>query len=691
MLRTVNSLDAVFAPRRVALVGASDHPGTMGALFWRNLADFPGEVVPVTPSRPTVGSVPAYPSLASIDGPIDLAVIVVPAAAVPDVIREAAAKCVPAALVISSGFAESGPEGSALQAEMMAAARDGGVRIVGPNSFGVQNCDLPLNASMANGLPLGGGGITLATQSGSYGMAVHTLAVDERTRFAKVCAMGNKADISDAELLRYFTSDPASCTLCFFLESLPKGREFCDAAELAREVSKPVIVARIGRSPTGIRAARSHTAALAGDRRIWRSALNQAGVLVVRSGLEMLDVARALDFQPVPVGNRVAVITNSGGTGVELADLLDEEGLAVPELTAGLQEQIRRLLPRYASPANPVDITPAWERFSELYPRLVHMLACCGEVDVVIPVLVQRAAMDPAVAEGLRGAVTRLRRLAVDVPVYVCWVAPRSARANIDLLQGAGVPCFEWPERTARAVGHAARFGTARVTRRAASPGGPRPAGLNTLPTGQLDPDLGASLLREFGIATVESSTCTTVAEALCAAERIGYPVVCKVVHPELVHRSDCGGVVLNLGDPDRLRAAAAALFQLAGGARVQVQAQLEGVEVMVGGLRDPQFGPVIMVGLGGIFVEVLDDVAFGLAPVEPEQAYQLIGSLRAHPVLAGCRGRRPVNLQALAKTLCAVGDLLIAYPEITELDLNPLVVTSKDAVAVDWRLTVRR
>ncbi len=370
----LSGLEAVFAPRRVALVGASERPGTMGELFWRNLASFPGEVVPVTPSRRSLGGVKAYPSLASVDGEVDLAVIVVRAAEVPGVIRDAGVKGVPAALVISGGFAETGPDGAALQSEVVAIARAGGVRIVGPNCFGVQNCDLPLNASMATGLPPGGGGITLATQSGSYGMAIHTLGLDERTRFAKVYAIGNKADIGDAEVLRYLATDPASRTLCFFLESLPDGREFCDAARMAGAAGKPVIVARTGRTPAGIRAAQSHTAALAGSARIWRAALQQAGVLVARSGLEMLDAARALDAQPPPAGNRIAVVTNSGGTGVELADLLADEGLAVPELSAALQDKLRPVLPKFASAANPVDITPVWRRFAELYPRVLHML-----------------------------------------------------------------------------------------------------------------------------------------------------------------------------------------------------------------------------------------------------------------------------------------------------------------------------
>ena len=686
----LTGLDAVFAPRRVALVGASERPGTMGELFWRNLTGFPGDVVPVTPSQPSVGGTKAYPRLTSVPGEVDLAVVVVRAGAVPEVIRDAGAKGVPAALVISGGFAEVGTAGAALQAEVLAAARAGGVRIVGPNCFGVQNCDLPLNASMATGLPPGGGGITLATQSGSYGMAIHTLAVDEGTRFAKVYATGNKIDIGDAELLRYLVSDPASRTLCFFLESVPDGREFCTAAAAARAAGKPVIMVRTGRSPQGIRAARSHTAALSGEERIWRAAFEQAGVLVARSGLEMLDAARALDSQPLPAGNRVAIITNSGGTGVELADLLADEGLTVPELSPALQDELRALMPPFATAANPVDITPVWQRFAQLYPWLLDRLARSGEVDLIVPVLLQRAAIDETVAVGVRDAVAALRRTGVAVPVYVCWVAPRSARPNAELLHQAGVPCFEWPERTARAVGHAVRV---RGRRSGPSPGSRPARSQQPEPRGggsrSLDPDEAARLLQGIGVVTVESVTCTDVPDAVAAAERIGYPVVCKVVHPDLVHRSDVGGVRLGLSGGDAVRTAARALYELAEGARMQVQPQLSGVEVAVGGLRARQFGPVVMIGLGGILVEVLDDVAFALAPLPPRDAHRLIKSLRGHGVLSGARGREPVDLDALANAVSAVGDLMLARPEVVELDLNPLLASPGGAVAVDWRITV--
>ncbi|MGH3520267.1 MAG: acetate--CoA ligase family protein [Haloechinothrix sp.] len=682
------ALTAVFEPRRVALVGASDRPGTAGRLFWDNLASFPGEVVPVTPSAAEVGGHRSVPTLRDIDGDVDLAVVVTPAPAVAGVIADAAAKGIPAAVVISGGFAEAGPEGVRWQDEVLAAARAGGVRIIGPNCFGVQNCDLGLNASLATGLPEGGGGISLVTQSGSYGMAVHTLAADERTRFAKVCATGNKADLADAELLRYLGSDPATRTLCFLSESLPDGRAFVDAA---REITphKPVIVTRTGRSLAGARAAFSHTAALATHQRLARAALEQAGATVVGSGLEMLDAARALDTQPQATGARVGIITNSGGTGVELTDLLSEEGLSVPELSAGLVDELRPLLPTFAGARNPVDITPVWRRFTELYPAMVDRLARSGEVDVVIPVLLQRAA-DEAVAAAVLDAVAALRADGVTVPVYVCWVAPRADRAGADLLQEAGVPCFDWPERTARAVAHAVRYAVARTRppRHLPQPRGFGP--LPALPEGALDIERAAELLTAAGIELLPGRVCASAREAVAAAEDLGYPVVGKAVHPELVHKSDVGGVRLGLADVAAVAASADDLLALAPGARVLVQRQGTGVEVVVGGLRDPQFGAGVLVGLGGAFVEVLDDVALGLAPLSEEHARDLLGRLRGYPLLAGARGREPVDLAALARLVTRIGDLLVAVPAITELDLNPVLCDAAGCVAADWRVKGR-
>ncbi len=408
MLNGQHGLAAVFEPRRVALVGASGRPGSLGLLLWDNLATFPGEVVPVSQSA-QVGGHAAYPSLDDVPGPVDLAVVVTPAATVPGIVRAAAGKGVAAVVVLSAGFAEVGDEGAELQAEAVAAARAGGVRLVGPNCFGVQNSRLPLNASIAAGLPRGGGGVTVVTQSGSYGMAVHALGQDEGLRVAKVLAAGNKADISDAELLAYLRDDPDTTVICLLLESITEARQFFAEACLTTP-HKPVIAVVGGRTSAGQRAALSHTAALATDDAARDAALRQAGVVRVRTGLQALDAARALSGQPVPRGPRVAVVTNSGGTGVELTDLLADQGLVLPELSPPLQDRLRAIMPGYASARNPVDMTPAWHLFTTVYPGAIEMLARSGEVNVVVPVLLQRSA-SAEVAAAVRDAVLRLRAM----------------------------------------------------------------------------------------------------------------------------------------------------------------------------------------------------------------------------------------------------------------------------------------
>ncbi|MHC1559584.1 acetate--CoA ligase family protein [Actinomycetospora sp. C-140] len=656
-------LDALFSPRRVAVVGYSDRAGSLGHVLATNLADFPGEVVPVRGGE----------SLRDVDGEIDLAVVSVPAPAVPEVAADAAAKGVAAMVVLSGGFAEVGPDGADLQARLVAHA--GAVRVVGPNCFGIQNCDLPLNASMATGLPNGGGGISLVSQSGAYGMAIRTLAVDERTRFAKILAPGNTCDVTIAELLAELSADPATRTLCFLLESLADGRAFvATARRTGRE--KPVIVAKTGRSAAGARAAASHTAALASSENVWRGVFAQAGVVEVSSGQELLDVARALDGQPRPAGNRVAVITNSGGVGVELCDLLADEGLVVPALSAPLQETIRAMLPAFASPVNPVDVTPVWSRFAELYPAITDILARSGEVDVVVPVLLQRAAMDAATAEGLRDAVAGLRADGVDVPVAVCWVAPRDARPNADLLQESGVPCFDWPARTARALGHAQRWARSRER--------PPPAVRAVEPVAApppLDPDAAATFLARFGVPTASSTTCATPDAAVAAATSL--PAVVKIA--EAAHRTELGGVRVGLGSAEEVRAAAVELLPHG---PVLVQPLLAGVEVAVGALRDPVFGPVVMVGLGGIWIEVLADVAFALAPLDRADARALLGRLRGSALLTGARGADPVDLDALADVVVGAGDALAAAGDVTGIDLNPVLATPSAAVAVDWKVT---
>jgi acetyltransferase len=705
-------LAAVFEPRRIALVGASDRPGSVGRLLWDNMAGFPGEVVPVCRAQ-TVGGARAYPQLLDVPGPIDLAIVATPAASVPAVIAAAARKRVSAAVVLSAGFAETGPDGARLQAQALAAARAGGVRLVGPNCFGVQNADLPLNASIATGLPRGGGGVSIVTQSGSYGMAAHALGAEEAMRVAKVYAAGNKADVTDAELLAYLRDDPATTVICLLLESIADGRAFFEQACLTTPV-KPVIAAVSGRTGAGQRAALSHTAALASTDAVRDAALAQAGVVRVRTGLQALDAARAMAAQPPPRGPRVAVVTNSGGAGVELADLLADEGLAVPELSAGLQDRLREVLPGYASAANPVDMTPAWSLFTTVYPAAIEMLARSGEVDVVVPVLLQRSASEQ-VAAAVRDAVAALRADGNTVPVYVCWVSPRSGYGPAALLQEAGVPCLPWPERTAQAVGAAVRAGrrlagaaqpgaaAALVQPRVAAPVQPRvgapvqprvaagpglAAGLDrTGETGLLTHEAARELLATAGIPLVETVRCGSPGEAFAAADRLGFPVVVKVDHPALTHKSDAGGVRLGLSSENAVRRAASELLALADGAAVLVQPQRSGVEIAVGGVRDPAFGPVVMAGLGGVLVEVSHDVQLAVAPVDEEQAAAMLAALRGAAVMDGARGGAAADVGALAELIAAVSRLLADFPEIAELDINPVLAGPAGCVAVDWRI----
>jgi len=709
---TAPGLAAVFEPRRVALVGASDRPGSVGRLLWDNLASFPGEVLPVSQAA-TVGGRPAYGDLRQVPGEVDLAVIVTPAATVPDIIRSAAAAKVGAAVVLSAGFAETGPAGARLQAEAVAAAKTGGVRLVGPNCFGVQNADLPLNASIAAGMPRGGGGVSIVTQSGSYGMAVHALGQDEGLRVAKVFAAGNKADITDAELLGYLRQDADTRVICLLLESITDARRFFEQACLTTPV-KPVIASVGGRSGAGQRAAVSHTAALAADDAVRDAALRQAGVVRVRTGLQVLDAARALSGQPMPRGRRVAVITNSGGTGVELADLLADEGLTVPELSAALQDELRVLLPGYGSAVNPVDMTPAWSLFTTVYPAAVDLLARSGEVDVVVPVLLQRSA-SAEVAAAVRDAVARLRTDRNQVPVYVCWVAPRSADGHTHLLQEAGIPCFAWPQRAAQAVGVAVRCGlqlagsgqtagqgqapaggerasqhvpAARRVRPGA-PGAPALSGHQPPASGLLAAEAAHALLAEAGVPVIETVRCASPAAAVKAAERLGYPAVAKVDHPELTHKSDAGGVRLGLAGPDAVRAAAADLLALADGAAVLVQRQHQGLELIIGGLRDPEFGPVVVAGFGGVLVETQRDVQLAVAPVDAGQAAAMLRALRGAAVFDGPRGRAATDLPAVAALVAAVSELLADNPRIAELDLNPVLAGAAGCLAVDWRIRV--
>lgn len=446
-------IDAIFNPRSVALIGASNKEGKMGNVFAKNLAEgFGGIIYPINPSEKEVLGMRAYPDVRSVPGPIDLAVIVIPAKLVPQTMEELSQVGAKAAVVITAGFGEAGPEGKELERKMMEAANKGGVKVVGPNCFGIYNCNIGLNASLGIGTPPKGGDISFLTQSGAYGMAIFTFALDHHMRFAKVMAHGNKAGIDDYEVLEYLGDDDETKVICLFLESVERGREFFEVAKRVT-LRKPVVTTKTGRTGGAARAAASHTAAMAGSFTAYEAAFKQAGIIFARNGMELINVAKGLDWQPLPKGGRVGIITNSGGTGVELTDLCEENGLEVPELSQSVQDEISKLIPAYASPRNPIDTTPIWPKFVELYSECIRILYESDEVDIIIPILLQRAALMPEVCRAVADTVNRCLDEGKDKPTYVCWVSTREALRNMDILQKRRVPCYDWPERTARAVG----------------------------------------------------------------------------------------------------------------------------------------------------------------------------------------------------------------------------------------------
>ena len=445
------TLDYVFYPESVALVGASNSEGKIGYFYMKNLVDgFKGKIYPVNPTEETIMGLKAYKSVKDVPEQIDLAIIVVPTKVVLDVINDCAQKGVKAALVTTSGFSEAGKEGKELEAKMMDVARKGKVKIVGPNSFGLRNCNIGLNATFAFEGVLEGGDISFLTQSGGGGEAIYVQAKDTGLKFAKFIVCGNKSDLEDYEILEYFGDDKETKVICLFLESIKEGKKFFEEAKKVA-LKKPIVVSKIGRTEAAARAASSHTAALAGDFKACETAFKQSGAIYAGNTLELMDVVKGLDWQPLPKGNRVGIITASGGFGVELTDLCEEYGLKVPELSKDLQEKIKPHIPYYASPKNPVDMTPIWGEFAKVMKIIIEEFYRSSEIDIVVPIIVLRATRMKEVLESVRDVVINCQK-EIKKPTYICWISLKDSLRNKEIFENARIPCYEWTERVARAA-----------------------------------------------------------------------------------------------------------------------------------------------------------------------------------------------------------------------------------------------
>jgi acyl-CoA synthetase (NDP forming)/GNAT superfamily N-acetyltransferase len=689
------SLARVLAPTSVVVAGAGANPDGLGHQVLANLVagGYTGILSAVNRSGETVCDTPTYPTLADVPGRVDVVVVAVPASGVLEVARAAAARNAAGLVVITSGFAEAGPAGAADQAELLSICRAGSMRLIGPNCMGIANTAVAMNATFCATLPPAGG-LSLMSQSGAVGIAALDYATRTGVGMSSFVSAGNKADVSGNDLLAFWESDPATRVCALYLESFGNPRKFARvAARVGRH--KPVVAVKSGRSVSGSRGVASHTAAAATPDIAVDSLFTQAGVIRVDSLAELFEVATLLDVAPLPAGRRVAIIGNSGGPGVLAADACEAAGLLVPALEPQTRERVAALLPDGMAVANPVDLLAGAD--AATFEAALHALLDDPTIDAVITVYTP---VRPGSADGIAVAIARCRARHLSTPIVAVFLGLETMPAALrDDVGRPTVPYHAFPEPAARALAAATRYvewrdrpaGTAPVLE-----GIDRHAARQLVDAalatdgGWLDASVAAQLVATYGIDVAPVVVVTSAEEAAAAAVRIHGPVALKAAAGALVHKTDRGGVRVGLVTPADVREAytemAARLGDDMGGAVVQPMVD-PGVETAIGVVSDPQFGPLVMFGLGGVASDLLADRAFRLLPLTVEDAAAQVRSLRAAPLLFGYRGAEPCDVSALEDMLLRVAALADDFPEIAELDLNPVVSTPDGATAVDVKI----
>ena len=709
---TGSGIEAILRPRSIAVIGASREPGSIGGEIFHNLVSrgFTGPVFPVNPRASVVQSVLAYPSIEAVPHAVDLAVIVVPAVHVLDVVEACGRKGVRAIVVISAGFKETGDEGAARERELRDRALHYGMRMVGPNCLGVLNTEpaVSMNATFAPVRPPAGH-VAFSSQSGALGLAILDYATQLHIGFSQFVSVGNKADVSGNDLLEFWEHDPGTSIILLYLESFGNPRRF---NQIARRVArrKPIVAVKSGRTVAGARAASSHTGSLAGPDAAVDALCRQSGVIRTDTMEELFDVAMLLAHQPVPLGNRVGIVTNAGGPGIMASDACEGHGLAIPSLSEETVRSLRSFLPREASTRNPVDMIAS--ATPESFERSVRLVLEDPNVDALLVIYVPPIVTRPLdVAQAiLRGAAAAH---AAAKPVLTCFMGSHGVPDGLRSLQEGLIPSYVFPESAAIALARAVNYGhwlgqPEGVIRGfddvdPARADAAIDAALRRATAGEpawLRPEEVREVLSAYRIPMPASAFAASADEAVAAAQRIGFPVVVKLVSDTITHKSEVGGVALDLRTEDEVRRAfagvAARLRQrglqeaMAG---VSVQGMVdEGVEAIIGVTRDPSFGPLLMFGLGGVYVEVLKDVAFRMHPLTDQDARAIVREVRGLPLLEGYRGAVAADIAALEETLLRVSWLLGHHPAIAEMDLNPIKVLEpgRGCTAVDGRIAVR-
>ncbi len=701
-------LDVFFRPRNVAVIGATEEKSSVGHTIVTNLqcAAFPGQIFPVNPKRSTVFGLPCYPSIGAVPGTVDLAVIVTPARTVPGIVAECTAKNVEGAIIISAGFKEIGERGASLEQAVLREARTGNMRIVGPNCLGIMSPHHGLNATFANSMARPGH-LGFISQSGALCTAILDWSHREMVGFSAFVSVGSMLDVGWGDLIQYLGDDPQTHSIVIYMESVGDARSFLSAA---REValSKPIIVLKPGRTAAAAKAAASHTGALTGQDDVLDAAFRRCGVVRVNTIAELFNLSEALDKQPRPKGPRLTMVTNSGGPAVLATDTLLADGGRLAELAPATIERLDQCLPRHWSHQNPIDIIgdADAERYTNAVEAAVHDPATDGLLIILAPT----GLTDPsAVAEQM----TRYAKVP-GKPVLASWMGGLDVAPGIATLTKAGIPAYGYPDSAAR-VFHLMWSYSANLQALYETPamfedyapgerGNVRAQAAELIQTARskgrtlLTEMESKSLLASYGIPTVATEIATSADEAVQAAKRIGYPVVLKLHSETITHKTDVGGVQLNLADEAAVRAGFAAIEQsvarLAGrehflGVTVQSMVRIDGYELILGASVDAQFGPVLMFGSGGQLVEVYKDSAVGLPPLTSTLARLLMERTKIFTALGGVRGRKPVDLAALEELLVRFSYLVIEQPGIKEIDINPLLASPSGLLALDARVVL--
>lgn len=706
---SIRNLDHLFKPRSVALIGASKREGSVGSVIARNLigSGFDGPVLPVHPRHESIHGVLAYPDVASLPVTPDLAVIATPPQTVPGLVAELGERGTKAAVVISAGFAELGDEGRRLQQQLLEAARPHLMRIVGPNTLGVLAPGRSLNASFAH-LPARVGGPAFVTQSGAVVTGVIDWANARRVGFSHLVALGAMADVDFGDMLDYLANDRNTTAVLLYMEGVTHTRKFMSAARAAAR-TKPVIVVKAGRHPQSVKAAATHTGALAGADEVYDAAFRRAGMLRVRTLEELFSAAATLSLLKPPQKERLLIITNGGGMGVLATDELLSQGGSLAELSETTVSRLDEVLPGTWSHSNPIDIigdAPP-ERFAAAMRVVLEQERGIGGVLM----LACPTAVTPAMASA-RAFADCVAAAQPRIPVLSCWIGDETARAARRMLRERGLAAYETVTQAVSAFMQLVSYRQSQTLLMETPPSVPEALGIDSAAARQVLERSAAdgdgrwlseadakALLAAYGIATVPTQAVGSAAEAARQADAIGGPVALKVLSPDITHKSDVGGVVLNLAGGERVEAEAGRMLERVRAARpdaridgftVQPMVQRPGAyELIVGMHRDAQFGAVLMFGEGGTAVEVLRDSALGLPPLNMRLAMDMIARTRIFRRLKGYRDRPAVNLDAVAVTLLRLSQLVVDFPEIDSLDVNPLLADQAGVIALDARIRV--